>query len=455
MGDIVPNPGPTRSSISDSVREETEAHAESEIRIPYRKLYVSHFFRTWGDRLFEFGAALFIIDVFKTTLLESSLYGLLTTGIGLLFGDIMGKWVDKSPRIAVVKYLIPIQKLTIILSHVGFWALLTYFDPGIENKPMDKRAFVVFSIVVLLGGLYKVTTIGMNVALERDWIVALAAGNSSSLTSLNATLRRIDLLCKMLAPLFVALLTSTASTLVAVYFIAAWNVASLVIEYFCILTVYNSSPILSVPKPVLREANEASGYLGNSRWQDLKYCVTSPLILATLSYAMLFLTVLSMGGTMIAYMVAKQYSDPVISGIRAVCVVAGLAATFISPILTRRLGLIRGGLWSIWSQVFCLLPVVLAFYINDGAGITSTVLLFLEGAPNDRAGLISGFQYSLCNAFDMLAYATTIIWSSPDLFYIPATISFAMVAFAAIVFTVYVKQQRGHVIHAKRLFKSL
>ena len=63
---------------------------------------------------------------------------------------------------------------------------------------------------------------------------------------------------------------------------------------------------------------------------------------------------------------------------------------------------------------------MLAFYINDGAGITSTVLLFLgmalsrvglwsfdlaetqiiqEGAPNDRAGLISGFQYSLCNVF--------------------------------------------------------
>ncbi|CAO3673525.1 unnamed protein product [Umbelopsis ramanniana] len=321
MDEIVPEPGRIQSSFNDTVREETDGHTENENSIPYRKLYVSHFFRTWGDRLFEFGAALFIIDVFKTTLLESSLYGLLTTAFGLLFGDIMGKWVDNSPRIAIVKYLIPIQKLTIILSHVGFWALLTYFDPGFENKTMDTYAFVIFSTVVLLGGLYKVTTIGMNVALERDWIVALAAGNSSSLTSLNATLRRIDLLCKMLAPLFVALLTSTATTMVAVYYIAAWNVVSLVIEYVCILMVYNSSPILSVPKVMTREQNQASGYLGNSRWQDLKYCVTSPLILASLSYSMLFLTVLSMGGTMIAYMVAKQYSDPVISGIRAVCVV--------------------------------------------------------------------------------------------------------------------------------------
>jgi hypothetical protein len=83
----------------------------------------------------------------------------------------------------------------------------------------------------------------------------------------------------MLAPLFVALLTSTASTMVAVYFIAAWNVVSLVIEYVCILMVYNSSTILSVPKAMIREQNQTSGYLGNSRWQDLKYCVTSPLIL--------------------------------------------------------------------------------------------------------------------------------------------------------------------------------
>lgn len=100
--------------------------------------------------------------------------------------------------------------------------------------------------------------------------------------------------------------------------------------------------------------------------------------------------------------------------------VAGLAATFISPRLTRRLGLIRCGLWSIWSQVFCLLPVALAFYINGGSGTVPTILLFVgmalsriglwsfdlaetqiiqEGSPNEEAGLISGFQYSLCNVF--------------------------------------------------------
>jgi hypothetical protein len=63
---------------------------------------------------------------------------------------------------------------------------------------------------------------------------------------------------------------------------------------------------------------------------------------------------------------------------------------------------------------------VLAFYINNGTGTIPTVLLFLgmalsriglwafdlaqtqiiqEDSPNDQAGLISGFQYSLCNVF--------------------------------------------------------
>ncbi|GAB5590738.1 hypothetical protein Unana1_05638 [Umbelopsis nana] len=474
MSEEQPESDPMRVSIAEDVRY--DAHSQDAQDIPYRKLYISHFFRTWGDRLFEFGAALFIIDVFRTTLLESSLYGLLTTAFGLLFGDVMGKWVDRVPRIDIIKYLIPVQKLTVILSHVGFWALLTYFNPGSETKSMEISTFAIFAAVVILGGMYKVTTIGMNVALERDWIVVMAAGNSPLLTSLNATLRRIDLLCKMLAPLFVALLTSTTSTIVAVYFIAAWNVASLAIEYYCIFRVYRSTPLLSTPKLRNMDATQPFAWLGKSRWKDIQYCIRSPLILASLSYAMLYLTVLSMGGTMIAYLVAKHYSDPVISGIRAVCVVSGLAATFISPRLTRKLGLIRCGLWSIWSQVFCLLPVIMAFYINGGSGTVPTVLLFVgmalsrvglwsfdlaetqiiqEGSPNEEAGLISGFQYSLCNIFDMLAYATTIIWSSPDSFYIPATISFTTVVLAAIVFTMYVKQQRGHVIHAKRLFKVL
>jgi hypothetical protein len=107
---------------------------------------------------------------------------------------------------------------------------------------------------------------------------------------LNATLRRIDLLCKMLAPLFVALLTSTTSTIVAVYFIGVWNIASLLIEYGCLLMVYNSSPILSVPKPIRPEQNEALRYLGTSRWEDLKYCFTSPLILGK-GYSSLMYTI--------------------------------------------------------------------------------------------------------------------------------------------------------------------
>jgi iron-regulated transporter 1 len=171
---------PPTLTIVDIARDETSSRSSEDI--PYRKLYLSHFFRTWGDRLFEFGAALFIIDIFRTTLLESSLYGLLTTAFGLLFGDVVGKWVDRVPRYDIIKYLIPIQKLTVILSHVGFWALLTYFSPGSESKSNDIIAFIIFSAVILLGGMYKVTTIGMNVALERDWIVLLAAGNSPLLT---------------------------------------------------------------------------------------------------------------------------------------------------------------------------------------------------------------------------------------------------------------------------------
>jgi iron-regulated transporter 1 len=171
-----------QTTSRDRTGDNTNPQDENVIVIPYRKLYFSHFVRTWGDRLFEFGAALFVIDIFRTTLLESSLYGLLTTAFGLLFGDIMGKWVDNSPRISIVNYLIPAQKLTVIFSHVGFWALLTYYDPGNETKTMDISAFVIFAVVILLGGLYKVSTIGMNVALERDWIVALAARNSSVLT---------------------------------------------------------------------------------------------------------------------------------------------------------------------------------------------------------------------------------------------------------------------------------
>lgn len=49
-------------------------------------------------------------------------------------------------------------------------------------------------------------------------------------------MRRIDLFCKLLGPLFISLVTA-ASTLIAIWTVLGMNVASVLVEYICIARV--------------------------------------------------------------------------------------------------------------------------------------------------------------------------------------------------------------------------
>ena len=54
--------------------------------------------------------------------------------------------------------------------------------------------------------------------------------------ALNARMRRIDLLCKLLGPLTISFI-ATASTLVAIWATLAMSTLAVFIEYFCIASV--------------------------------------------------------------------------------------------------------------------------------------------------------------------------------------------------------------------------
>ena len=63
---------------------------------------------------------------------------------------------------------------------------------------------------------------------------------------MNANVRRIDLTVNILAPILVGQIMTFASMTVAGIFIAAWNLASLILEYALLLRVYKKVPRLAV-----------------------------------------------------------------------------------------------------------------------------------------------------------------------------------------------------------------
>ncbi|KAG8761134.1 hypothetical protein FRC14_006840 [Serendipita sp. 396] len=150
------------------------------------------------------------------------------------------------------------------------------------------------------------------------------------------------------------------------------------------------------------------------------------------------------------------------------------------PLLERRLGLVRAGAWSLWSQIISLVPVLLSLYIGLGGthrprGPTWNESMMFGGMALSRIGLwsfdliqlqllqesltdhprknaLTALQLSLQNMFDLAKYALVLGLNKPSQFKWTALVSWVAVFTAGIVYSVYVYKMRGHLLHWQLLF---
>ena len=154
---------------------------------------------------------------------------------------------------------------------------------------------------------------------------------------------------------------------------------------------------------------------------------------------------------------------------RGLCVVMGLAGTFLMPRMERRIGLVRTGSWSLASETLSLIPAVVCLWIGVGRA-WNTAILF-TGLALSRVGLWSydltqlsilqtalyghadanfhfAMQQSVINLFDLSHFVLTLVWNKPDSFKKPATISLCLLGAAWCVYVfAYARRQRGHLLH--------
>jgi len=174
---------------------------------------------------------------------------------------------------------------------------------------------------------------------------------------------------------------------------------------------------------------------------------------------------------MTSYLVLNGYNSGLLGIMKAVAGAMGVLGTYAMPLLANRIGNVRTGLWSIWQLALTLSLVVLA--LTNTLDWTTTSILLFGGMAASRLGLwmfdiaenlilqeytqsihitsIAGWQYSLCNLFDLLQYVLTMIVSDPEKFILPASISAGAVVLAAILYTGFVWKDRGHLLHALKL----
>lgn len=216
-------------------------------------------------------------------------------------------------------------------------------------------------------------------------------------------MRRIDLFCKLIAPVFISLIDSI-STQIAIWVVLGLNVISVFIEYVAIAQVYRSVPALKKrTAPDLNETNGENESLLNESTQGAishlreslapwKEYIASRVFLPSFALSLLYLTVLSFGATMVTYLLHSGFNALEVSCMRIGSVVAEVSGTWTAPLIMSRIGPIRSGLWFLNWQFCCIAGAALTFVLS---GLSSQLVAgsLIVGVALSRVGLW-GFDLS-------------------------------------------------------------
>lgn len=215
--------------------------------------------------------------------------------------------------------------------------------------------------------------------------MTIAESNEETLKILNAQMRRIDLLCKLLGPLSIALIDGY-STEVAIIVNFAMNVISIGIEYIAIVRIYydvpklqesktntntNTKIVSELPGPessILHNPSEHTWMKTSLSFirkfiQDFTFYTHHRAFLPSIAGAILYLTVLSFSSQMITYLLSAGYDSIQIGIARTLSVAFELLATWTAPWLMGQIGVIRAGLWFSSGQVIMLIAGIAVFWI--------------------------------------------------------------------------------------------
>ncbi|EYE91293.1 uncharacterized protein EURHEDRAFT_416541 [Aspergillus ruber CBS 135680] len=431
-----------------------------------RRLYISHFLSTWNSRVFEFGSVLYLACIFPNTLLPMSVYALARGASAVVFSQAVGWYIDTRDRLRVVRVSIVFQRLAVAASCVVFWLLAT------ERTVPDLKLWLL-GLLSLFACVEKLCDIMNTISVERDWVVVVAMDGAEALEVLNAEMRRIDLICKLVGPFVIAIIDGF-STEIAIVVNFVMNILSIFVEYYAIERVYQMVPSLQAPKQPPTPTNEQTSITTGhqvTRWSTKSFLLERfresthyfqhSVFLPSFAIALLNFTVLSFSGRMVAYLLSVGYNSYDVAIARSASVAVEISATWVGPLLMSRIGPLRAGMWLLSWQTVALAGAASAFFVVKPEILAATALvagtivsrvgmwgfslsaqiIVQEGVEPENRGSFSSTEASWYNTFELLSYATTIFFSRPDQFHWPVLMSFIAVSTSCSLYAAFVRER--------------
>ena len=157
-------------SESDESTAIKNGQAKALRKIPW-KIYFSRGLSAWGDRLWSFGAGIFMVELAPENLRLVSIYGLVLSVSVIIFGAFIGDWIDKSKRLTAAKLFLAVQNLATAFSCI---LLGLYFGRIGDTYWPSWLPDVIPIITIFLADIAQVASVGSKIVVEKDWIVVIS-----------------------------------------------------------------------------------------------------------------------------------------------------------------------------------------------------------------------------------------------------------------------------------------
>ncbi|XP_077978601.1 ferroportin-like isoform X2 [Glandiceps talaboti] len=355
--------------------------------------------------MWTFSVGLYLVAIQVNSLRLAAIYGLCLGLSSLMFGALIGEWIDRNPRLAVVRISLLIQNSTIIVCAV-ILGLLLFLGSDIHAIWNGGLTYLLQGLVIMFGCFANLASIANKISIQKDWVVVVSGSDKGKLANINATIRRIDLVINIVAPIVVGQIMTFASMFAGTVFIASWNLVSGFVEYYLLLVVYNRVPALAVKqnktcsdkvemefengdsddivgKPECGNDNDGTGPHDkkdeekNVKKEKSPNQIFSAFIVlvkgwkiymsyqvhfAGLGLAFLYMTVLSCGAISIGYAYSQGVPEWIIGIFQGAGSISGVLGTVLYPFLRKRVGLERTGLWAITEEMSSLVLCVICIW---------------------------------------------------------------------------------------------
>lgn len=232
------------------------------------------------------------------------------------------------------------------------------------------------------------------------------------------------------------------------------------------IIVYRRTPDLHAPKAVENSATRPKNVF-QMFFHGWRSYVQQGVFLCSLAFVFLFMTVLHSGPLLLSFLASLGLNRTIIAVFYASCAVGGVVATFVTPYVITRFKVIRGGLYSVWFQLICLLigtGLLGVYYFlgnsKDGrcelfcmicvvvfmisivvsrfglyAFDLAEIQLMQTCVSSQERGTVNATEKSLTKIAELAIYVLAILFSRPSQFFILAVISTACIGTAAIFYS--------------------